>query len=122
MIDLTRVYKRIDTDIPRHIKQIQGFISQPTISNTGEGMTEGAEYLKEVYEKLGCQIAEIRETPGWPVVYGEYDAGAEKTLIICARACTTACQQMSLGGAYPPSRRSLFTTIKWAHTNHSKPC
>jgi acetylornithine deacetylase/succinyl-diaminopimelate desuccinylase-like protein len=82
MIDLTRVYSRIDRDIDRHIKQIQGFIRQPTISNTGEGMKEGAEYLREVYEKVGCQIAEIRETPGWPVVYGEYDAGVEKTLII----------------------------------------
>jgi acetylornithine deacetylase/succinyl-diaminopimelate desuccinylase-like protein len=82
MIDLTKVYARIDNDIDRHIKQIQGFIRQPTISNTGEGMKEGAEYLREVYEKLGCEIAEIRETPGWPVVYGEYDADAEKTLII----------------------------------------
>ena len=79
---LQRVYDDIDANINKHIGNLQGFIRQPTISNTGEGMEEGAEYLRKVYEGLGCQIAEIRETPGWPVVYGEYDAGAEKTLII----------------------------------------
>lgn len=79
---LRRVYDQIDASFDKHVKQVQGFIRQPTISNTGEGMEEGAEYLRNVYEDLGCQIAEIRETPGWPVVYGEYDSGAEKTLII----------------------------------------
>ncbi len=77
-----KIYNRIDQDSKKHIKQIQDFIRQPTISNTGEGMKEGADHLRAIYENLGCQIAEIRETPGWPVVYGEYDAGAGKTLII----------------------------------------
>lgn len=76
---LDRVYSNIDSSFEKHVKQIQGFIRQPTISNTGEGMEEGAEYLKGVYEGLGCDIAEIRETPGWPVVYGEINVGAEKT-------------------------------------------
>jgi acetylornithine deacetylase/succinyl-diaminopimelate desuccinylase-like protein len=80
--ELQHVYNKIDQNSEKHVKKIQEFIRQPTISNTGEGMKEGAEYLRETYERLGCQIAEIRETPGWPVVYGEYDAGAEKTLII----------------------------------------
>lgn len=80
--ELDKVYNVIDRDNKRHIHQIQEFIRQPTISNTGEGMKEGAHHLQKIYEKIGCQIAEIRETPGWPVVYGEYDAGAEKTLII----------------------------------------
>ncbi len=79
---LERVYTNIDHSFEKHVKQVQGFIRQPTVSNTGEGMEEGAEYLRKVYEGLGCNIAEIRETPGWPVVYGEIDAGAEKTLII----------------------------------------
>ena len=118
MIDLTRVYKRIDTDIDKHINQIQGFIRQPTISNTGEGMKEGAEYLKEVYEKLGCQIAEIRETPGWPVVYGEYDAGAEKTLIIYMMYdCMPADEP-----GWSLSRQSWSTTIGWALISHSRLC
>ena len=79
---LKRVYKDIDRNFGDHVKRIQEFIRQPTISNTGEGMSEGAEYLRSVYEGLGCKVAEIRETPGWPIVYGEYDAGAERTLII----------------------------------------
>ena len=82
MEELERVYDLIDRDFEKHVKQIQEFIRQPTISNTGEGMMEGAQYLRGIYEKLGCQIVEIRETPGWPVVYGEYDVGADKTLII----------------------------------------
>ena len=61
---LQRVYEDVDSHIGEHIKRIQAFIRQPTISNTGEGMREGAEYLRYVYEKLGCEVAEIRETPG----------------------------------------------------------
>lgn len=80
--NLQRVYHHIDNNFENHVKNIQEFIRQPTISNTGEGMEEGAEHLRGVYEKLGCQIAEIRETPGYPVVYGEIDAEASKTLLI----------------------------------------
>lgn len=79
---LKQVYANIDENFEKHVEQVQGFIRQPTISNTGEGMKEGSEYLRKVFQGLGCQIAEIRETPGWPVVYGELDVGAEKTLII----------------------------------------
>ena len=82
MEDVDLVFKRIDEDLDRHIEKIQEFIRQPTISNTGEGMQEGAEYLRDTFSGLGCQVAEISKTPGWPIVYGEYDAGAEKTLII----------------------------------------
>ena len=82
MQELERVYLRIDREINNHIKKIQSFIRQPTISNTGEGMEEGAEKLRLIYQELGCQIAEIRPTPGWPIVYGEYDAGKKRTLII----------------------------------------
>ncbi len=38
--------------------------------------------LRSLFSDLGCRRAEIIPTPGWPVVYGEYNADAAKTLII----------------------------------------
>ena len=79
---LDEIYSHIDHKINEHTEKLREFIRQPTVSNTGEGMEEGAELLKSYFEELGCQTVEISPTPGWPVVYGDLDAGAEKTLII----------------------------------------
>ena len=45
-------------------------------------MAEGADLLLTYFQNLGCQKVEIRPTGGWPVVWGEYNAGAERTLIV----------------------------------------
>lgn len=79
---LDQVYRNIDEHIDGHIARLREFIRQPTISNTGEGMKEGAQLLQGYLQKLGCQKVDILPTPGWPVVYGDLNAGAKKTLII----------------------------------------
>ncbi|UCE44004.1 MAG: M20/M25/M40 family metallo-hydrolase [Candidatus Bathyarchaeota archaeon] len=82
MSKLEKVYRRIDDDLEKHIIKLQEFIGQPSISQTGEGVRECAECLKGYLTKLGCQKAKLVEGQHSPIVYAEYNAGAEKTVII----------------------------------------
>src|SRR5713226_7155792 len=87
--DLKKVYAYIDDHIDEHAENLQKWIRQPSISNSGEGIPESAEMVKGFYEKLGCQTARVFDvgiteygTPGNPVVYAKCDEGAEKTVAI----------------------------------------
>ena len=79
---LEKVYKHIDQDVEKHILKLQEFVRQPSISQTGEGVRECAELLKSYLEELGCRKATLVEGQYSPIVYAEYNTGAEKTLII----------------------------------------
>jgi acetylornithine deacetylase/succinyl-diaminopimelate desuccinylase-like protein len=85
--DLAKVFEHIDANIDQHVRDLQEFIRQPSISNSGEGIPETAEMVKGFYEELGCQTARVYDTgiteygsPGNPVVYAKCDEGAPKTL------------------------------------------
>lgn len=92
MSELEEVYNYIDGHLAKHTARIQEYIRQPGISNSGEGIPECAELTKRYFEELGAEarVVDVGVTKwpipdpleGHPVVYGEYDAGAEKTLII----------------------------------------
>ncbi len=76
------VRTHIDENLSEHLERIRGLIKRPSISTENLGIVEMAEYLRSVFADLGCQEVEVFETPGHPIVYGHFDAGAEKTLII----------------------------------------
>jgi acetylornithine deacetylase/succinyl-diaminopimelate desuccinylase-like protein len=87
--ELQKVFTYIDTNIDDHAENIQKWIRQPSISNSGEGIPESAEMVKGFFEKLGCQTARVYDTglteygsQGNPVVYAKCDEGAPKTLAI----------------------------------------
>jgi acetylornithine deacetylase/succinyl-diaminopimelate desuccinylase-like protein len=87
--DLQKVFTHIDANIDDHAENIQKWIRQPSISNSGEGISESAEMVKGFFEKLGCQDARVFDTglteygsQGNPVVYAKCDEGAPKTLAI----------------------------------------
>jgi acetylornithine deacetylase/succinyl-diaminopimelate desuccinylase-like protein len=86
--DLKKVYTYIDEHIDEHVENLQKWIRQPSISNSGEGIPESAEMVKGFFEQLGCQarVYDVGITewgaPGNPVVYGKCDEGAPKTLAI----------------------------------------
>jgi acetylornithine deacetylase/succinyl-diaminopimelate desuccinylase-like protein len=87
--DLQKVFTYIDANIDTHAENIQNWIKQPSISNSGEGIPESAEMVKGFYEKLGCQYARVYDTglteygsQGNPVVFAKCDEGAPKTLAI----------------------------------------
>jgi len=80
---LEKVFKHIDDHLNEHIAKMQEFIRQPSVSQTQEGIQECAELLRGYLKELGCKDARLVEPEYYcPIVYGEYDAGAEKTVII----------------------------------------
>ena len=57
--ELKKVYGYIDEHIDDHVENLQKWIRQPSISNSGEGIPESAEMVKGFFEQLGCQQARV---------------------------------------------------------------
>jgi len=87
--DVKKVFDYIDANIDDHVINLQKWIQQPSISNTGEGIPESAEMVKGFFDQLGCQQTRVYDVgvtewgqQGNPVVYAKCDEGAEKTLVV----------------------------------------
>jgi len=87
--DLKKVFAYIDAHIDDHVVNLQKWIRQPSISNSGEGIPESAEMVKGFFEQLGCQESRVYDVgitewgaPGNPVVYARCDEGAPRTIAI----------------------------------------
>src|SRR2546428_13940213 len=87
--ELKKVYTYIDEHIDEHVQNLQKWIRQPSISNSGEGIPESAEMVKGFFEQLGCQESRVYDVgitewgaPGNPVVYARCDEGAPRTIAI----------------------------------------
>jgi acetylornithine deacetylase/succinyl-diaminopimelate desuccinylase-like protein len=80
-MDFARIDAYIDEHFPRHLARVQTFVRQPSISGEGVGMREMADLVAGSIRELGGS-AEVVATPGWPVVYGELDQGAPRTLLL----------------------------------------
>ncbi len=87
--ELGQVYDYIDEHIDEHVANLQRWIQQPSISNTGEGIPESAQMVRGFFDQLGCTetfVYEPGETEwgaqGNPVVYAHCDEGAERTLVM----------------------------------------
>jgi acetylornithine deacetylase/succinyl-diaminopimelate desuccinylase-like protein len=84
-----KAFAYIDEHIDEHVENLQKWIQQPSISNSGEGMQESPEMVKGFFDKLGCQKTQVVDVgitkwgqPGNPVVYAECNEGAPKTLLV----------------------------------------
>src|SRR5437762_236252 len=87
--DLKKVFAYIDQHIDDHVVNLQKWIRQPSISNSGEGIPESAEMVKGFFEQLGCQHSQVYDVgitewgaPGNPVVFAKCDEGAARTVAI----------------------------------------
>ncbi len=80
--DHTAVYDYIDANLDRHLAAIQRWLRQKSISAQNVGVIEMAEMLRQDFEDLGFAEAELVPTDGHPGVWGYYNAGAEKTLVV----------------------------------------
>jgi acetylornithine deacetylase/succinyl-diaminopimelate desuccinylase-like protein len=87
--EIKQIFDYIDENIDEHVLNLQRWIQQPSISNTGEGIQESAEMVKGFFDQLGCQETSVNDVgitewgqQGNPVVYAKCDEGAEKTLVV----------------------------------------
>ena len=76
------VYDYIDANLDDHLAAIQRWLRQPSISAQNVGITDMAELVRQDLEDMGFAEAEIVPTDGHPGVWGYYDAGADKTLVV----------------------------------------
>jgi acetylornithine deacetylase/succinyl-diaminopimelate desuccinylase-like protein len=82
MLHFEKINKYIDAHLGEHISRLQEFLRQPSVSAESYGVRECAELLKTHFKHVGCKNARLIETGSLPVVYGEYNAHAEKTLLV----------------------------------------
>jgi acetylornithine deacetylase/succinyl-diaminopimelate desuccinylase-like protein len=80
--DREKVCHYIDSHVDQHVGRLQELVKQPSISMENKGIKECAQLVKRYFQEIGCKKTAIVETSLHPVVYGEYDAGADKTVII----------------------------------------
>lgn len=66
----------------RHIERIQSVIRQPSVSTEDHGVRECAQVINEIHKDVGFHEAEIIQTGGLPGLWGYYDAGAPKTIVV----------------------------------------
>jgi acetylornithine deacetylase/succinyl-diaminopimelate desuccinylase-like protein len=76
------VYRYIDQNQPAHLANLQRWVKQRSISAQSDGIKDMAELLRSDLLQLGFKEAELVPTSGHPGVFGYYDAGAKKTLVV----------------------------------------
>lgn len=76
------VYKHIDANQTQHLENLKRWVRQRSISAQNDGIAEMAALVAADLKALGFQEAEVVPTSGHPGVWGYYDAGARKTLVI----------------------------------------
>lgn len=77
-----KVHKELQTRQSEDLERLRTFLMQPSVSRENYGVRDCAELLLTYFQALGCQEAEIAETPDLPAVWAFYDAGAPKTLAV----------------------------------------
>jgi acetylornithine deacetylase/succinyl-diaminopimelate desuccinylase-like protein len=80
--DHPAIYRYIDEHFEEHLANLQRWLRQPSISAQHVGITEMAELVRSDLERIGFAETEVVPTDGHPGVWGYYDAGAERTLMI----------------------------------------
>ncbi|MGH9457617.1 MAG: M20/M25/M40 family metallo-hydrolase [Thermoanaerobaculia bacterium] len=76
------IYGYIDANLDRHLGNLQRWVRQPSVSALDIGIDEMAEMLRRDLLAAGFDEAELAPTAGHPGVFGFYDAGADKTLVV----------------------------------------
>lgn len=80
------VVKYIDINGKRFIEELKDFLKIPSISTNPENKNDVrkcAEYVRDHMKIIGLENIKIFETPGHPIVYGEYlKAGKDKPTIL----------------------------------------
>lgn len=76
------VYAHIDANLAAHVANLQRWVRQPSVSAQNRGIREMAMMLRDDLRRIGFREAELVPTSGHPGVFGFYDAGMPKTLVV----------------------------------------
>jgi acetylornithine deacetylase/succinyl-diaminopimelate desuccinylase-like protein len=78
----SKVAERIDAGVDATVSDIVSFIRQPSIISNPDELRTTADLVREYLTKFGCSHSELIPTAGPPIVFGEYKAQSEITLVI----------------------------------------
>jgi acetylornithine deacetylase/succinyl-diaminopimelate desuccinylase-like protein len=67
---------------PQHLESLRDYMAIPSTLGDAAGVRRAAGFLAGQYRALGCQVAEVVETPSLPAIWASYDAGAARTLAV----------------------------------------
>jgi len=81
MSTLNQVYEFIENNKQRFVSDLQKVIRQPSVSAQNRGVRKCGELIASIMRARDID-ARLLDTDWHPYVYGEYDVGAEKTLLI----------------------------------------
>jgi acetylornithine deacetylase/succinyl-diaminopimelate desuccinylase-like protein len=76
------IYQYIDSNLEAHLGHLQRWVRQRSISAQNDGIVDMAELLAADLTELGFVDVSLVPTDGHPGVFGYYDAGAEKSLVV----------------------------------------
>ncbi len=76
------VYRHVEAHLAEHLAHLQRWVRQPSVSAQNRGIAEMAALLAGDLRALGFKDVAIVPTAGHPGVFGFYDAGAPRTLLI----------------------------------------
>ncbi|MFQ5473701.1 MAG: M20/M25/M40 family metallo-hydrolase, partial [Dehalococcoidia bacterium] len=76
------IYRHIDAHLAEHLAHLQRWLRQPSVSAQNIGIADMAEMLRSDLEALGFAETALVPTDGHPGVWGFYDAGADRTLML----------------------------------------
>ena len=69
-LDLSDIFASVDQHRQEFLDRLIDYVRRPSISASGQGIGEVAEYIAGVMNQLGLQVR-IMPTAGWPMVLGE---------------------------------------------------
>jgi acetylornithine deacetylase/succinyl-diaminopimelate desuccinylase-like protein len=76
------IYRHIDANLAQHVAHLQRWVRQPSVSAQNRGIGDMAKLLADDLRALGFKEVAIVPTSGHPGVFGFYDAGAPRTLLV----------------------------------------
>lgn len=86
MSDPSQLLSYIDSNKDRYVSELKEFLRTPSVSTAPEhkkDVRRCAEFVKNEMDRIGLKNARVVETPGHPIVYGEWlDAGAGKPTVL----------------------------------------
>ena len=80
-MDRSKVFSHIDREVDKHVERVRELVRHISVSPENRGILSCASLVKKYLEEIGCKVRLV-ETKGNPVVYGEYDAGADRTVLV----------------------------------------
>jgi acetylornithine deacetylase/succinyl-diaminopimelate desuccinylase-like protein len=78
---LERIHRAIDRAFSEHLEQCRAFLRQKSVSATGEGIRETAEWVSGFIQDLGGEVS-LWGDPSFPIVFGRLNGNSAKTLIV----------------------------------------